>query len=71
MGGRPGAFLHRQIQHIPLQSVKGKKTFIVHEAKEKRPFRLHYGGGAGYPSRISERTKCPRVLIQFDSLAEL
>ena len=29
------------------------------------------GGGAGYPSRIFERTKCPRMLVQFDSLAEL
>ena len=56
MGGRPGAFLPRQIQHIPLQAVK-EKDFIVCAANEK-PFLAP--AGASFPSHISKRTKPPR-----------
>lgn len=41
MGGHPGAFQPRQIQHIPLQAVK-EKDFIVHAANEQ-PFWLQWG----------------------------
>lgn len=47
LGGRPGALLRRQIQHIPPEA---EKDFIVHAASEQQlaaseqPF-----GGGGFP----------------------
>ena len=53
MGGQPGAFRPRQIQHIPLQAVE-VKGFIVHAANQQL-FWLQWG--VSFPSRISKKTK--------------
>lgn len=74
MGGHPGAFLPRQIQHAPLQAEK-EKDFIVRAACEE-PFRLQWGRvsrraclkGQSLSGRSSSSEK---VKTQFDSLTDL
>ncbi len=74
MGGHPEAFLHRQIQHIPLK-VEREKDFIVHAASEQR-VRLKQGrvSRRGYlkgQSRSGRKSSSQEVRTEFDLLTDL
>ena len=75
MGGRPGAFLPRQIEHIPLQAAR-EKDFIVHAANEQ-PYWLQWGGGVSRCGCLKGQSlpgcssSAGKVRAQFGPLTDL